>query len=69
MSHQNVHQRCPDCGSFEIRLSRRRGIEWLAPFFGLSSYRCRQCSAIFFQEVEEEQPAAEGGTAAGGWVC
>ncbi|UFP94583.1 hypothetical protein [Gloeobacter morelensis] len=60
MNRQSVQDRCPSCGSTNIRISRRRGIERLAPFFGLSSHRCCRCAAIFFVDTAEAEVAGAG---------
>ncbi|BAC88531.1 hypothetical protein [Gloeobacter violaceus] len=57
MNRQSIQGRCPQCGSTSIRISRRRGIERLAPFFGLSSHRCCCCAAIFFVDTAEVDEA------------
>lgn len=54
MSHQKIQGRCPSCGSTSVRLSRRRGIEWLAPLLGLFSFRCRGCATIYFVDWQTE---------------
>ncbi|MBW4697604.1 MAG: hypothetical protein KME03_06865 [Aphanocapsa lilacina HA4352-LM1] len=69
MNRQSIESRCPHCGSPSSRISRRRGIERLAPFFGLSSHRCCCCAAIFFIDtaaiaeppVEPQAPRATVG--------
>jgi len=49
-----VLHHCPHCGSTHVVPSRRRGVEWLAPLFGFFSFRCRNCTSIFFEIAPAE---------------
>jgi predicted RNA-binding Zn-ribbon protein involved in translation (DUF1610 family) len=50
---ERTSRKCPDCGSAELRRSRRHGMmeRVILPFLGWSPYRCDECDTRFYRRT------------------